>query len=145
MTRRDLSDERIAHVIRHVGRAFQTSLERKLAEHGVNFGFWAYLRVLWDSDGLSQRDLSDQVGLTGPTTHSVVQRMEAAGLIERRSVAEGRSRRVVFLTERGRALRRTLEPLAESLNAKAVAGLSEADIETLRDWLLRIDRNLGGD
>ncbi len=141
----DLADERIAHIVRGVARAFQTSLERRLAAHGVGFGFWVYLRVLWAEDGLSQRTLSDRVGLTGPTTHAVVKRMEAAGLVELKPVVAGKPRRVVRLSEEGRRLQHVLEPLAEEVNDLARQGLTTAEQSALRDSLLRLYDNLTND
>jgi len=137
-----LADERIAHIVRHTGRAFQNGLERRLAAHGVNFGFWSYLRVLWNEEGLSQRVLSERVGLTGPTTHSVIRRMESAGLVEMRPVVEGRPRRAVYLSQRGRDLRKTLEPLAEEINRVAIDGLTRQEVDELRRLMLRINDNL---
>lgn len=141
----DLSDERIAHIVRELAREFQTSLERRLLSHGVSFGFWAYLRELWNDDGISQRDLSDRLGLSGPTTHSVIKRMEKAGLVELRPIREDKPRRLVYLSGRGRKLRSVLEPLAEEVNALAVKGISNGRLKELRHDLLLIHQNLFAD
>lgn len=137
--------ERMAHIVREVDRAFQACLERRLTPHGVNFGFWAYLRVLWDQDGLSQKELSDLVGLTGPTTHSVVKRMEEAGLIELRPVVEGKPRRAVYLSDRGRSLRSVLEPLAVDVNTLAMSELDEHEHHQLRALMLKVHESLHSD
>ena len=143
--RLDLSDERMAHIIRELARAFQNSLEQRLLSHGVSFGFWAYLRELWNDDGISQRDLSDRLGLSGPTTHSVVKRMQKAGLVEMRPIREDKPRRLVYLSKRGRELRTVLEPLAEEVNALAVSGIAPDRVQELRRDLLRIHENLLAD
>lgn len=135
-------DERLAHIVRHAARAFQGNLEQRLAAHGVNFGFWSYLRVLWQEEGLSQKVLSERVGLTGPTTHSVIRRMENAGLVTLRPIVEGKPRRAIYLTQRGRDLRRTLEPLAEKVNKIACQGFDARETAQLRALLLRVLQNL---
>lgn len=140
-----LSDERIAHIIRELARGFQNSLERRLLSHGVSFGFWAYLRELWNEDGISQRDLSDRTGLSGPTTHSVIKRMEKAGLVELRPIREDKPRRAVYLSRRGRELRGILEPLAEEVNALAVKDIGHDRLQELRLDLLQIHENLSAD
>jgi len=140
-----LSDERIAHVIRELSRAFQNSLEKRLLSHGVSFGFWAYLRELWNEDGVSQRDLSDRIGLTGPTTHSVIKRMAKAGLVELRPIREDKPRRLIYLSRRGRELRGILEPLAEEVNALAVKDIAGDRLQALRRDLLKIHDNLSAD
>lgn len=137
-----LVDERLAHIVRQLARDFQTCLEEKLQPYGVNHGFWAYLRELWNEEGISQRDLSDRVGLSGPTTNSVVKRMEAAELVELRPIVEGKPRRVVYLTQRGRDLRAVLEPLAEEVNALAVQQMDAEEVGRLREALLKVHANL---
>lgn len=141
----NFSDERIAHIVRKVTREFYTSLDRRLQPYGVNHGFWAYLRELWNEEGISQRLLSDRVGLTGPTTNSVIKRMVTLGLIELRPIVEGKPRCVVYLTPKGHALRDTLEPLAKEVNDIAVQEIDAEDIDRIRCYLLKIYSNLLGD
>ena len=137
-----LQEERLAHIVRRVMRDFQVSLELDLVAHGVNYGFWFYLRELWQEEGLSQRALSQRVGLSGPTTNSVIKRMVHAGLVALKPIVPGKPRQVVYLTESGRALRSKLEPLAEALNDNAVEGLSPAELASLRASLLVVHANL---
>jgi DNA-binding MarR family transcriptional regulator len=49
----------------------------------VSFGHWAFLRILWETDGLTQRALSVEAGLMEPTTSSALAAMEALGYIRR--------------------------------------------------------------
>lgn len=138
----DLRQERLAHIVRRVMRDFQVGLETRLVQYEVNYGFWFYLRELWREEGLSQRQLSERVGLTEPTTHSVIKRMVSADLVELRPIVPGKPRQVVHLTPKGRDLRGKLEPLAEDLNAEAVRGLSAAQLTALRESLLVVHGNL---
>ena len=57
-------------------RAFQRLLERRIAPYGVTRGQWYFLRVLWEEDGLSQRELSARVGMMEPTTVIALHSME---------------------------------------------------------------------
>ncbi|MEZ5649981.1 MAG: MarR family transcriptional regulator [Burkholderiaceae bacterium] len=120
-------------------------LQWRLAEHGVSFGHWMFLRILWEGDGLSQRALSEQAGLMESTTHSALVRMEQAGYIERRGLPGNRRRIHVFLTNSGRALEKKLVPLAEEVNAEALGGTSAQDIATTRRTLLSIVIRLAED
>ncbi len=138
-------DDRLAHLIRDVARGLKRSLQLRLSEHGVQFGHWAFLRVLWFEDGLSQRELSEQTGLTESTTHTALGRMEAIGLVERRH-AEGNRRRIhVYLTDAGRELESTLVPLAKEVNEIALDGLEKGQTEVLRSALLGALSNLAED
>lgn len=137
--------ERIGHLVRMAARGFNRALQIRLADHEVTFGQWVFLRILWEQDGLTQRELSEEAGLTEPTTHTALQRLEAHELLERRNLPGNRRKQHVFLTDRGRALRDTLEPLAVEVNDVALAGLSAVDREALREALLTILQNLDSD
>ena len=61
-------NDRIAHLIRDVARAQMKALQHHLLAHGVSFGHWTFLRILWIHDGLTQKELSDLAGVMEPTT-----------------------------------------------------------------------------
>ena len=54
----------IGYLCRINFRMFARELEKRIAKHGVSSGQWRSLRVLWDEDGITQRELSDRVGAT---------------------------------------------------------------------------------
>ena len=117
------SEERLARLTRLAARGFKRVLSQKLAAHGVSFGQWIFLRILWAEDGLSQRELAARAGLTEPTAHSAILRLEAAGLVARRPEDGNRRRHHVGLTAEGARLRSVLEPLAVETNAIAVMNM----------------------
>ena len=118
------------------------ALQGRLAEHGVPFGHWTFLRILWEGDGLTQRALSEQAGVQEPTTFAALKAMQRLGYVTRRRVGSDRKKVYVFLTPKGRALRRALVPLAEEVNAVAARRVRVADIATTRKVLLAIIENL---
>src|SRR5271166_1078368 len=71
------------YLVRDAHRAFQRLLEKRIAPFGVTRGQWYFLRVLWSRDGVSQRELSERVGMMEPTTVIALRGMEKAGLIRR--------------------------------------------------------------
>ena len=141
----DIRRERLAHIVKVTMRAFHRALQMRLAEHEVAIGHWPYLRALWQSDGLTQRELSDEAGVAEPTTYSALKAMERRGYVVRRSVDGDRRKRKVFLTARGRALEAKLVPLAKEVNAVAVQGLSAPDVAKARRTLLALLDNLNAD
>lgn len=138
-------EERLARLIRLAARSFNRSLQMRLTGEGVTFGQWIFLRILWQSDGLSQRELADRANLTEPTTHTALLRMEEQGFIARRNVGSNKRRLHAFLTEKGWQLRDVLEPMAVETNEIALNGLREDEIATLRHALTTIIRNLDQD
>jgi MarR family transcriptional regulator, organic hydroperoxide resistance regulator len=140
--REAVPNDRLAHLIRDVARAQMRALQQRLSAHGVSFGHWTFLRILWIEDGLTQRELSDLAGVMEPTTFSAVKAMEQMGLIERRQLPGNRKNIHVFLTPQGRALQKVLVPLAEEVNRLSVAGLPDKSVATVRKCLLAMIENL---
>jgi DNA-binding MarR family transcriptional regulator len=143
--REAVPEDRLAHLIRDVARAQMRALQLRLAEHGVSFGHWTFLRILWLKDGLTQRDLSELAGVMEPTTFAAVKAMEGMGLVERRQLAGNRKNVHVFLTRAGRGLQKNLVPLAEEVNRISVAGSSPAQVQATRQFMLKVLENLAAD
>ena len=143
--REAVPNDRFAHLVKDATRSFQRSLQMRLADHDVPFGHWTFLRVLWEHDGLTQKQLSDEVGVMEPTTFAAVKAMQSRGWVERRQRAENRKNVYVFLTDAGRALKARLVPLAEQVNCLGVAGLSAEDVAAARRVLLAIITQLAQD
>lgn len=134
--------ERIAHLTKEAWRAFVRELQGRLALYGVSFGHWTFLRILWERDGLTQRELSEEAGVMESSTHAAIKAMEKAGYVRRVQVPASRKHVYVHLTPRGRALRAKLEPLAKRVNRDAVRGLAARDVETARRVLTALTENL---
>src|SRR5215208_600820 len=41
-------NDRLAHLVRDTSRALVRALHTRLTQHGVSFGHWAFLRILWE-------------------------------------------------------------------------------------------------
>jgi len=143
--REAVPDDRLAHLVKDTTRALTRALQMRLVEHGVSFGHWTFLRVLWEHDGLTQRSLSIEAGVMEPTTVTALNAMEALGYIERRRMGGNRRNNHVFLTARGKALKRKLVPLAKEVNQVAVAKISSTDVARTRRVLLAMIENLARD
>jgi DNA-binding MarR family transcriptional regulator len=137
------TSESTGFLVRAANRAFQRALEERITQRGVTPGQWYFLRVLWEQDGLNQRELSNQVGMTEPTTVVALNSMEKAKLI-RRVRSETDKRKVhIFLTPKGKRLRGVMLPLAREVNEIATKGVPAADMAALRRALEQMIGNLG--
>jgi DNA-binding MarR family transcriptional regulator len=143
--REAVPNDRLAHLVKDATRALVRALQMRLAAHAVSFGHWTFLRILWEGDGLTQRELSEQAGVMEPTTFSALKAMERLGYIRRRQRGGDRKKVYILLTPKGRRLRDQLVPLAEEVNAIAVRGLRKADIAATRNVLLAIIENVALD
>ncbi len=123
-------------------RAMAEASEAAFQRHGVRSGQQWILRRLWDEDGQTPGEIARQLELSTPTVTKAAMRMEAAGLIDRRP--DPRDARLVrlFLSERGRALEKTVAEEMAQLARRSLATLTDDEVKALVSALAAIRRNL---
>jgi DNA-binding MarR family transcriptional regulator len=136
------SNERFAHLIKIAYRGFSRSLQLRLRKESLLYGHWTLLRILWNTDGITQRQLSEQAGVTEPTTFGALQAMEKLGYITRQKM--GKQMRIL-VTPKGAALKQRVVPAAEEVNSLALAGLGADDLAATRRTLLAMIEKLAAD
>jgi DNA-binding MarR family transcriptional regulator len=135
-------DESLGFQLRDLNRLMQRALAARIAPAGVTSGAWYFLRVLWEEDGLTQRELSARTGMQEPTAVIALRGMEDAGWITRTRDEADRRRVHIHLTPAGRALRETLLPEARAVIAQATQAMTEDEATTLVALLRRARENL---
>ncbi len=143
--REAIPNDRLANLVKDATRALLRALQMRLTEHSVSLGQWTFLRILWESDGITQRELSELAGLMEPTTFTAVTAMEKLGYVTRKKMPNNKKMVYVFLTQKGRRLKRKLVPLAEEVNRIAVENVDPRDITMIRRVLLTMIENLARD
>jgi DNA-binding MarR family transcriptional regulator len=137
-------DESIGFLVRDLNRAIQRALQARIAAAGVAPGGWYFLRVLWEEEGLTQRELAARVGMMEPTAVIALRGLERAGWIRRTRDPGDRRKILVTLTPSGRALRERLLPLAHAVNAEVCRGLTAEERAAFIALLRRARGNLEG-
>ena len=130
------------YLVRDAHRAFQRLLERRIARYGVSRGHWYFLRVLWITDGLSQRELSARVGMMEPTTVIALRSMERCGFIRRVRSEADRRKVEVWLTPKAKRLRGELLAVARGITETGEADIAARDLGTFRRVIARMTANL---
>jgi DNA-binding MarR family transcriptional regulator len=143
--REAVPNDRLAHLVKDATRALVRALQLRLSEYSISFGHWTFLRILWETDGLTQKELSEAAGVMEPTTFAAVKAMESLGYIERKQLPGNKKKVHVFLTDDGRVLKDKLVPLAEEVNNVSINGISNDEIAIARNVLLAIITNLAED
>jgi DNA-binding MarR family transcriptional regulator len=138
-------NDRMAHLVKDATRGFMRSLQSRLAEHQVLPGHWTFLRILWERDGITKRELSVEAGVMEPTTVIALRAMESLGYVSLEQRPENRKNIYVQLTPYGRRLQDELVPLAQEVNTLALEGISDREIATVRRALLIMIDNLARD
>lgn len=125
-----------------LARVYQ-KLDRASIEHLRGFDLslaqFDVLNHVGAAEGLTQQDLANSLLVTKGNVCQLLERIERAGLIERRP--EGRANRI-FLTPAGRQRLTEARPAQEALIERALAPLSPNEQRTLLDLLRKVDRAL---
>ncbi len=129
-------------LMRHVYRGLSRGMEQRTARYGISIGTWYFLRVLWEEDGLSQTELSERIGIVGPTTVIAVNRMVRDGLVLRRADASYGRKSRIFLTPKAKRLKARMLEEAADFVAETFATIPPDEVQRLRASLRKIARNL---
>lgn len=139
---RDKREGAIGYLLTHAQKLLHRGLGEGLQKHGVTVAQWTVLVTLWETDGLTQKQLSERVAVETPTLSRTIDRMERDGLVSRERSAADRRQVHVRLTEYGAGLWRDLVPEAGANQERALRGISADEEELLRGLLKRVIVNM---
>ena len=131
----------VSRVHQLCGRVF----EKLLKDSGVeafNGAQGRILYVLWEYGQMSMVDISKNTSLAKTTLTSMIDRMEASGLVTRTYDARDRRQILVSITKKAQKYRDRYNEISDQMNAIFYNGFSEKEIKTLEKGLARIIRNL---
>ena len=138
-----LKRKSIASLLRLTHRLYSQALLASIAEHGITtIVQWWTLRSLWLEDGLTQRELSERVGIYESAIVGVIDSLVEKGLLLRVRNRDDRRKINVYLTKPGRNLEKRLLPLADEVNRNAEAGIDSQARAALWDMLSALYINL---
>ena len=132
----------IGYLTRVNFRMFSRALEQLTLPYGVSSGQWRFLRVLWEEDNITQRELANRTGTKEATAVASVRSLISAGLAKRTRCTQDKRKLYITLTPRARHLRATLMPLVVQVNEIAIAGIDPEHVAIARNVLSQTYTNL---
>lgn len=136
-------DDSLDFLIRDTRRLLLKRIEAHVAQYEIPLGAWFPLRILYEEDGITQRELSRKLGYLDAAAGAMLEVMEKLQFVRRKRNADDRRKINVFLTPLGRRIGKKTVALMHEINDQIVAGFSKRDAETLRRLLHRAHDNLG--
>ncbi|MFL7810188.1 MAG: MarR family winged helix-turn-helix transcriptional regulator [Anaerolineae bacterium] len=134
--------ESIGVLLSQICRLEHARAHELLDELGLYRGQHRILRALWAEDGLTHTELAGCSHVRPATISKTIQRMEKAGLVERRHDAEDQRLSRVYLTPAGRAAQEGVEQMWYRLEEEIFAGLPAEECARLQQAFLQIRDNL---
>lgn len=102
------------------------------------------MMCLWEQEGMTQRELSDKSRIENSTTTRTLDKLEERGWVERQADPNSRRSYRIYLTEEGRKLKGTLQPLANQVNQNALSHLEEKEQQELLRLLTKVMDGVAG-
>ena len=135
--------ENFAFEIAETARLIRREANRRAALLGATKAQWRVLaRLNLAGGGLRQIKLAEMLDVEPITLSRMIDRLEEAGLVERRHDAHDRRAWQIHLTEKSAPVIAELERMGEGFNADILAGVSDRKFATARSVLAAIRENL---
>ncbi len=121
---------------------FQKELLTRLKDTGLTIGQPKVLDYLKDHDGAGQKKIARGCHIEPGTLTTILNRMEDAGLVERRMLNGNRRSLYVFLTEKGKEQVELVTEAFSAMEEEAFRGMSETEYETLMRLMHQVYENI---
>jgi len=134
--------ETLPFEIAETAHALRRAFDRRAATLGVTRAQWKVLFRLSRTPGLRQIELADILDVEPITLSRIVDKLDDAGLVERRADPADRRAWRLEVTPKAQPLITKLRALAGELMDEAFAGLTNEELELMRANLTRIRDNI---
>ena len=129
-------------LLAQVSRLHRHRAHELLDKIGLYRGQPHVIDLLHEQDGLTHRELAEQLEVTPATVTKMIQRMEKAGFLQRKPDADDQRVSRVYLTKAGRDLHSALQAFQQQMDSDSFHGFSEEERSVMRGFLLRLRENL---
>jgi MarR family transcriptional regulator, temperature-dependent positive regulator of motility len=126
------------HLLHRAGQCAGEIFQSEMREGNLTPRQLAVLMMVAQNEGLSQTNIVEHTGIDRSTLADVVRRMQRKGLLQRRRTKEDARTYAVKLTDEGRRILRSAEPLAKRVDQRILDALPSKDRERFIDALASI-------
>ncbi len=132
----------LAPLVADTARFMRRRFDARARSLGVSRAQWTVLFALSRNEGVNQAGLAEMLEVETITVGRMVDRLEEAGLVERRADPADRRAWRLHLTPRAHPVLDDLRRVAETVMDEAVEGIDTADQQHLIALLTRLRANL---
>jgi DNA-binding MarR family transcriptional regulator len=133
----------LAFLLSQVGSHSANRFAERLEPLGFKPAHAGILRVIKQSDGLSQQSLGEKLGIFPSRLVSLIDELERLHLVERRSSLVDRRSYSLYLTDAGREALEKIGLVSRDLQNSVCAALDETERAQLAEFLRRIAAEQG--
>lgn len=135
----------VVFVATDVARLFRKRFDTAARAFGVTGPQWRVLGNLRERPGATQATLAADLEVEAITTGRMIDRLQKAGLVERRADPADRRAWRLYLTPAGEELLQRLRGTVDEVMAEVLAGFAPADVQSLIGLLGRLRENIAAE
>jgi len=135
-------EQLLGFLLNDVSRLMRTHFDARARHLGLTRPQWRVLVFLARHEGINQSGLAEIIEVERMTLGRMIDRLEAARLVERRPDASDRRVHRLYLSAKARPILDEMVVLANQVQDEALSGLTDTDRESLKSILTIIKNNL---
>lgn len=120
----------------------KATIAHKEHQSGLNVDQWIVLKQIEENNGSSQVEIGALAVKDAPTTTRIIDQLVSKNLVSKQLDPEDRRKYMVFITEKGQQLVKTVYPIVNEYRQVPLSGFSQADKKQLLVLLRRALTNL---
>ena len=132
----------LGFLLNDTARLLRKRFEQNARDSGLTRAQWQALSYLARNEGIQQSALADILDVEPITLARMIDRLEAASLVERRNHPTDRRVWQLFLKPAANELIAAMREIGEATRLEALADISDSDQETLTRVLTQMKANL---
>jgi DNA-binding MarR family transcriptional regulator len=137
-----IMDDHLAYLLSDTGRLIRKAFDERARTIGVTRPQWRVLARLNREPGIKQAPLADYLEVEPISLSRMIDRMQEAGLVERRPDPQDRRAWCLYLTDAALPIVQDMHELANELHNDMLADLNTQEQDKLRQSLHQIRANL---
>ena len=113
--------------------AITRAYRSRLSHIGLTYSQYLVMMVLWEADGITVKNIAQQLHLDSPTITPLLKRLESAGFVSRQRSASDERVVNVFLTDAGQLIQARVAEMQKGVACQT--GMEETQFIELRSTL----------
>lgn len=135
-------DISFGYLLNDVTLLFRKHFDRRAVKFGLTRAQWRATKMLCHREGLRQTELAEYLEMEPIAVGRVIDRLQAAGFVERRPDPRDRRAWRLYPTEQARSVTGDMEEIGRGLRRDATVDISYAELEQALAVMTRIKDNL---
>ena len=135
-------EESAGYLINHLARLFARELQSRIKPLGIVTGQFPILLELWAKDGITQRELLNEIDVEQATLANTLTRMERDGLIKRTKHPTDARAQQIWLTSKASHVKADAYQSAMQVNQEALANLDDDEKALFVQLMHKIIRSM---